>query len=99
MNSKTKPAHTPGRTVKDVQKDAERPLWRPLWLVTVTFKDGGWAVYKDGQRISAYFKKGREALTHAIRQGWQVGYRGMTYNDGGYLNGIRAAIAKATEGK
>lgn len=64
---------------------------RPLWLVTVTIKAGRWAVYKDGKRISTYFEKGREALDHAIAQGWQVGYRGLTYNDGGYLHGVPAS--------
>lgn len=64
---------------------------RPLWLVTVTIKGGKWAVYKDGKRISVYFAKGREAFDHAVAQGWQVGYRGFTYNEGGYLNGIPAS--------
>lgn len=63
---------------------------RPLWLVMVSFKQGLWAVYKDGKRISAYFNTGREALEHAINQGWQVAYRGLTYNEGGYLNGVAA---------
>lgn len=68
---------------------------RPLWLVTVTYsRSSGWAVYKDGKRISAYFGTGRAALEHAIERGWQVGYRGMTYNEGGYLNGVRAAEGK-----
>lgn len=64
---------------------------RPLWLVRVTYsRSSAWAVYKDGKRISSYFGTGRAALDHAVAQGWQVAYRGLTYNDGGYLNGIRA---------
>lgn len=68
------------------------PTKRLLKLVTVTIKGGRWAVYDNGKRISTYFAKGREALNHACDQGWQVGYRGLTYNDGGYLNGVRAEV-------
>jgi hypothetical protein len=68
----------------------ETKTTRQLWLVTVTIKGGKWAVYRDGKRISVNFEKGRDALSHAVAQGWQVGYRGMTYNDGGYLNGVKA---------
>lgn len=68
---------------------------RPLLLVSVKRKRlislnsqaVLWAVYEDEARMSPFFAKGRQALVYAIQMGWQASYRGLTYNDGGYLNG------------
>lgn len=58
-------------------------------------KRDGWIVSR-GKHISGVsgFKTGREALVWAIAEGYQVGFRGLTYNDGGYLNGVKAEVVK-----
>lgn len=64
---------------------------RKLVLVTVKHtKKLGWIVVGDGVKSPLWLWTGREALEWGMSKGYQVAYRGKTYNDGGYLNGVKA---------
>lgn len=90
-----KPAYRPTPESLEIVRglnSAPAAKLRRLTLATVKWsKRDGWIIDR-GVKISGVsgFKSGREALEWAVAEGYQVTYRGLTYNDGGYLNGVRA---------
>lgn len=70
-------------------------------FATVTLKRnlGGWVIETADGILDGYSSTGSQALARAIKLGYQTGYRGMTYNEGGTGPAMEPPLMKLDEKK